>query len=99
MPHISKSMKDGWETKVFEESLDLKMNQRNRDLNHTEWIIIQLGHSGYLKTIEIDTRHFKGNCPDMIKIEGCFSPGVLSGTISESNAKVLVVPVQYEVTS
>lgn len=58
MPFLSKSMKDGWETK------------RSRQRNHSEWSVIQLGCAGYLQMIEIDTRHFKGNSPDFVSIEG-----------------------------
>jgi len=60
-PWIGRSMTDGWETK------------RTRVRPNSEWIIIQLGHNGFLKLIEIDTRHFKGNYPDSITIHGSYS--------------------------
>ncbi len=57
MPGRGENMGDGWETK------------RRRDLNH-DWVTIQLGIQGTIRKIIIDTRHFKGNFPDSITLEG-----------------------------
>ena len=61
MPGRGENMGDGWETK------------RRRDLNH-DWVTIQLGIQGTIRKIIIDTRHFKGNFPDSITLEGINIP-------------------------
>ncbi|KAG9290679.1 hypothetical protein G9A89_011642 [Geosiphon pyriformis] len=61
LPGRGKDMGDGWETK------------RSRESNHSDWVIIKLGHPGYLETAEIDTAHFKGNFPQTVTLDGCFS--------------------------
>ena len=35
-----------------------------------EWCAFKLGFPGFMKVIEVDTNHFKGNFPDSIAIEG-----------------------------
>jgi allantoicase len=50
------NMGDGWET-------------RRRREPGNDWAIIQLGHSGIIENIEIDTAHFKGNFPDRCSIQ------------------------------
>ena len=35
-----------------------------------EWAVFRLGRCGFIKEIEVDTTHFRGNCPDSIIIEG-----------------------------
>jgi allantoicase len=62
MPGRGVNMGDGWET-------------RRRREPGNDWSIIQLGHPGTVKKIEIDTNHYKGNFPDSCWIEGCFAPG------------------------
>ena len=62
MPGRAANMGDGWETR------------RRRDPGH-DWSIVQLGHTGTLKKIEIDTNHYKGNFPDSCWIEGCLAAG------------------------
>lgn len=62
MPGRSENMGDGWESK------------RRRGPGH-DWAIVQLGHAGNLKKIEVDTNFFKGNYPDTCWIEGVYAPG------------------------
>jgi allantoicase len=62
MPGRAADMRDGWETR------------RRREPGY-DWAIVQLGYSGILKEIEIDTNHYKGNFPDSCWIEGCLAPG------------------------
>jgi allantoicase len=62
MPGRGINMGDGWETK------------RNRTPGNQDWVIIQLGHAGYVHRLLVDTAHFKGNYPDRCKVEGCFVP-------------------------
>ena len=51
---------DGWETR------------RRRDKGY-DWCTLRLGISGVFKAINVDTTHFKGNAPQEISIEVCFS--------------------------
>jgi allantoicase len=60
-PTTGKNMGDGWETK------------RNRTPNNVDYVILKLGHSGHVKKIIVDTKHFKGNYPDSCAIEACSS--------------------------
>ena len=71
MPGRAANMGDGWETR------------RRRDPGH-DWAIVQLGHAGLFKEIEIDTNHYKGNFPDTCWLEGCFSPGAQIDTLNHS---------------
>jgi len=57
MPSDPKNMGDGWETK------------RRRDDGH-DWAIIRLVGSGWIRKAIVDTRHFKGNAPASVMIEG-----------------------------
>lgn len=61
MPGKGVNMGDGWETK------------RNRTPNNRDWVILRLAHTGIIKTIIVDTHHFKGNYPDGCSIEACRS--------------------------
>jgi len=50
------NMGDGWET------------ARRRGPGN-DWVILALGHSGTIESVEIDTVHFKGNFPDRVSLE------------------------------
>ena len=50
------NMGDGWET-------------RRRREPGNDWAILALGHTGVIKSVEIDTAHFKGNFPDKCSIQ------------------------------
>jgi len=69
-------MSDGWETR------------RSRTLNHTEWLVIRLGSKGWLKLIEVDTRHFKGNPPDFFRLDGINDSPLAALTDYEAVAKI-----------
>ncbi len=55
-------MHDGWETR------------RRRGPGY-DWAIIQLGASGTIEQIEVDTGHYKGNFPESCSIEVCAVEG------------------------
>lgn len=57
MPGLAQDMSDGWES------------QRRRGPGH-DWCIVKLGAAGTITRIEIDTSHFKGNCPESCSLEG-----------------------------
>ena len=50
------NMGDGWET------------ARRRGPGN-DWVIFELGHSGVVEKVEVDTAHFKGNYPDRVSLE------------------------------
>lgn len=62
MPGRGVNMGDGWETK------------RSRELGHTDWVIVKLGHPGQIERVILDTAHFKGNYPDRCILEGAMLP-------------------------
>jgi allantoicase len=72
MPGRAPNMGDGWETR------------RRREPGH-DWAILQLGHKGQLKKIEIDTNHYKGNYPDVCWLEGCLAPGAAIDTLNHAD--------------
>jgi allantoicase len=58
MPGRAANMSDGWETK------------RRRGPGH-DWAIIKLARPGQIRSIEVDTSHFKGNFPESCSLEAC----------------------------
>ena len=61
LPGRAENMGGGWET-------------RRRRGPGFDWIVLKLGARGTIGMIEVDTNHFKGNCPDRCSIEGMYSP-------------------------
>jgi allantoicase len=61
MPGRSANMGDGWETK------------RRRGPGN-DWSILKLGQQGFIKKVEVDTNHFKGNYPDTCWLDGINAP-------------------------
>ena len=59
LPGRGKDMGDGWETK------------RSRGKGHVDWVIIRLGDRGRIRRLVFDTRHFIGNFPQGVKVDGC----------------------------
>jgi len=57
LPGRGTSMADGWETR------------RRREPGY-DWVILQLGHRGKIRHVDIDTAHFKGNFPHQVSIQG-----------------------------
>jgi allantoicase len=57
MPGRALNMSDGWET-------------RRRRGPGNDWVIVKLTTEGWVRRIEIDTNHFKGNYPDTASIDG-----------------------------
>lgn len=63
-PGRAANMGDGWET-------------RRRREPGFDWAVIELGHPGELRRIEVDTNHFKGNFPARCAIHaGLLAPGL-----------------------
>jgi len=57
LPGRGASMADGWETR------------RRREPGY-DWVILELGHTGTVRRIEIDTAHYKGNFPHQVSLHG-----------------------------
>jgi allantoicase len=72
LPGRGINMGDGWET------------ARRREPGN-EWVVIELGHSGTIKAIELDTAHYKGNYPDRASIQaGYLSGGTVDSMVTQS---------------
>jgi allantoicase len=63
LPGPPRGMADGWETR------------RRRGPGH-DWALVRLGAEGTILSVEVDTRHFKGNYPESFSLEACHAPGV-----------------------
>ena len=59
LPGRGMDMGDGWETK------------RSRGKGHVDWVVVRLGARGRVSRVVLDTRHFIGNFPQAVKVEGC----------------------------
>ncbi|EXJ86649.1 allantoicase [Capronia epimyces CBS 606.96] len=59
LPGRGKDMGDGWET------------ARSRAKGHTDWVIVRLGLKGRkIEKVVVDTKDFRGNFPQAVKVEG-----------------------------
>lgn len=66
MPGRAVNMGGGWETRR-KRGLTFTAGQPNEH----DWCIVQLGHRGIIRSIEVDTNHFKGNFPESCAIDIC----------------------------
>lgn len=64
LPGRGVDMGDGWETK------------RSRRADHVDWVVVKLGAEGVIERAIVDTAHFKGNFPKMVKLEATNSKEV-----------------------
>ncbi|XP_075971848.1 putative inactive allantoicase [Anticarsia gemmatalis] len=71
-PSASKGMFDGWETARRLDRPEIIESNHNGTMKVTgqEWAVFKLGFPGTVKQFCIDTKHFKGNYPDSVTIEG-----------------------------
>jgi allantoicase len=56
LPGRGRDMSDGWETR------------RRRGSGH-DWAVVRLGREGTIRSVEVDTIHYKGNAPGSCSIE------------------------------
>lgn len=61
LPRPAQDMGGGWETRRSRPPSD-------------DWIIVRLGSAGRLSDVVIDTKHFKGNYPDRVAMDGLYWP-------------------------
>lgn len=62
LPGKARNMGEGWESR------------RRRSPGH-DWVILKSANPGYIKEIEVDTLHFKGNYPESCTIDACHADG------------------------
>jgi len=72
-PDEAVNMSDGWETK-------------RSPLNKTDWVILALAEPGSIDELLVHTRHFKGNYPTGVRIEGLYWPDAPPHALSKSTA-------------
>ncbi|KAM9840373.1 allantoicase [Aulostomus maculatus] len=67
------NMADGWETaRRLDRPRILEVDKRGiLQVPGYEWAVFRLGHPGVISSIEVDTKHFKGNSPDSCRLEAC----------------------------
>lgn len=61
LPGTAQVMGEGWET-------------RRRRGDGNDWVRVALAGEGVARVVELDTRHFKGNCPGTASLRGCHAP-------------------------
>ena len=50
-----------------------------------EWVIIELGHAGTIRAVELDTAHYKGNYPDRASLQaGYLRGGTVDSLVTQS---------------
>ncbi|VEU39289.1 unnamed protein product [Pseudo-nitzschia multistriata] len=78
-PTLGRDMGDGWETARHPSRPGILRRQRGSTLLDTplsDWAVVRLGGSGSrtgVAKIIVDTKHFRGNYPESVRIEGCHS--------------------------
>jgi allantoicase len=66
LPTEPAGMHDGWET-------------RRRRGPGNDWVIVKLGLAATPKEFEVDTRHFRGNAPGWVSVDGTVTDGEVPG--------------------
>lgn len=66
------NMGDGWETarRLDRPAVLQADNSGILRVPGSEWAVFRLGDVGRVAHVEVDTKHFKGNFPDSVRIEG-----------------------------
>jgi allantoicase len=65
------NMGDGWET-------------RRRREPGNDWVMLKLGHSGFIRRIEVDTAFFKGNFPAKCSMHGALLTDIADDQVREN---------------
>nr|CAD7575262.1 unnamed protein product [Timema californicum] len=71
-PNEGVGMSDGWETaRRLDRPPIIQVSPEGfLQLPGFEWAVFRLGAPGVIHRIEVDTKHFKGNYPDTVRLEG-----------------------------
>lgn len=85
------NMGDGWETARRIDRPSILECDKNGILKvpGNEWAIFKLCFTGNIETIIVDTKHFKGNFPDSVQIQGVHLKGLPSNIEEEKWVTVL----------
>jgi allantoicase len=75
---LGRDMGDGWETARHPERPSVLVKDPNTNLVDSplsDWCIIKLGHvaSQGIQRIILDTKHFRGNYPESVQVDGCYT--------------------------
>lgn len=77
-PGRAAQMNEGWETaRNPNRPAILVVNEDGKLLlsdDQVDWAIIRLGSLTHIKRLEVDTNHFKGNCPESCELLGAVVP-------------------------
>lgn len=81
---LGKDMGDGWETARHPSRpgiLTTKVGSRLLDTPLSDWAILTLGREalGGVARVILDTKHFRGNFPESVLVEGCYDPDEQGG--------------------
>lgn len=87
-PGRAAQMNEGWETaRNPNRPAVLTVNEDGKLLlsdDQFDWAIIRLGSLTHVKRLEVDTNHFKGNCPESCELQGAVVP--LDGVVRADEA-------------
>jgi allantoicase len=77
-PTLGQDMGDGWETARHPNRPSVLVTDQETGLSDThlsDWAILKLGKMAPdgIARIILDTKHFRGNYPESVKVEGCFA--------------------------
>jgi len=75
--NLGQDMGDGWETARHPERPPILVKDPNTDLVDSplmDWCVVKLGKvaEGVARII-LDTKHFRGNYPESVQVEGCYA--------------------------
>ncbi|HRE91759.1 MAG TPA: allantoicase, partial [Myxococcota bacterium] len=88
MPWSSRRMDDGWETR--------RRRSYNASADGGDWILLQLGKAGRVRQAILETHHFKGNPPDVARLEGIHRPGASVDELLAAPWQVLLPDMPLE---
>ncbi|XP_052803532.1 allantoicase-like [Mya arenaria] len=68
------SVEDGWVVTPLATRPSVVQFNRDGHMHNagSEWCVFRLGHPGIVTMVEVDTNNFKGNFPDVCRVEACF---------------------------
>ena len=88
MPWSSRRMDDGWETR--------RRRSYNASADGGDWILLQLGKAGRVRQAILETHHFKGNPPDVARLEAIHLPGASVDELLAAPWQVLLPDMPLE---
>ncbi len=74
LPWSSRRMDDGWETR--------RRRTYNASADGGDWLVLRLGKPGAIRQAIVETHHFKGNPPDVVRLEASSVDGDLAAVMN-----------------